>query len=144
MKVGDRLKEYRLKKNLTQTEVADKLNISRQSVSKWENNHSYPEIDNLIMLGNLYDVSIDVLLNQSNTKDKNTTETKLPEKNNYYERKKMVLLLLLSISLLIPFLGILTPIIISLKNRGNSFGILYLFCLLCFFINLFIWLFYFI
>lgn len=135
MKIGDRLKEYRLKKNLTQTEVADKLNVSRQSVSKWENNHAYPEIDNLIMLGNLYDVSIDELLNQSNTKEKKIAEPKLLKKNICYERKKINLLLLLSISVLIPLLGMLTPIFVSLKNKRNSFRIIHLFCLLCFIIN---------
>ncbi|WP_134025995.1 MULTISPECIES: helix-turn-helix domain-containing protein [unclassified Lysinibacillus] len=62
MKIGDRLKEYRLKKNLTQIEVAKKLNISRQSVSKWENNRTYPDIDNLKILAKIYEVSIDELL----------------------------------------------------------------------------------
>lgn len=59
MEIGDNLKRIRLKRELSQNEVADKLNISRQAVSKWERNISSPDIETLEKLRKLYDVSFD-------------------------------------------------------------------------------------
>ncbi|WP_438501869.1 helix-turn-helix domain-containing protein, partial [Lactiplantibacillus plantarum] len=49
---------------MTQNELAEKLYISRQSISKWELNKSYPDIDKLILLSKIFDISIDELLGQ--------------------------------------------------------------------------------
>ena len=62
MSVHQNLKRRRKEHRLTQEEVASKLGISRQSISKWENGNSYPDIDNLILLSELYGVSVDNLL----------------------------------------------------------------------------------
>ena len=50
MTVGSTLKYHRKKANLSQIELAHKLHVSRQSISSWENDHSYPSLDNLIVL----------------------------------------------------------------------------------------------
>ena len=65
MEIGDNLKRIRLKRGLSQNEVADKLNISRQAVSKWERNISSPDIETLEKLRKLYDVSFDELITQT-------------------------------------------------------------------------------
>ena len=57
-----RLAELRREKGLSQEELAEKLNVSRQAVSKWERGESSPDTDNLIALAQLYGVSLDVLL----------------------------------------------------------------------------------
>jgi len=62
MKTGDRIKELRKNKNLTQLELATKLNITDKAVSKWESNLGEPSIDLLLKLSTLFDVSIDYLL----------------------------------------------------------------------------------
>jgi transcriptional regulator with XRE-family HTH domain len=62
MKTGDRIKELRKAKNLTQLELANKLNITDKAVSKWESNQGDPSIDLLIELSKVFDVSIDYLL----------------------------------------------------------------------------------
>lgn len=56
------LKKARLEKNLTQNDVAVKLDISRQAVSRWENGVAYPDIENLTLLSEIYGVSIDELM----------------------------------------------------------------------------------
>ena len=61
----EKLKELRRKKGLSQQELADKLDISRQSVYKWEQGISYPEITKLPELAKLFDVTVDDLLNDS-------------------------------------------------------------------------------
>ena len=57
--LAQRLYEMRKAHNLSQEELADKLNVSRQAVSKWECGDSSPDTDNLIALSKLYDVSLD-------------------------------------------------------------------------------------
>lgn len=56
------LKKLRKTARLTQEQVAEKLNVSRQSVAKWESGESLPDIDNCIMLAKLYNVTIDDLV----------------------------------------------------------------------------------
>lgn len=47
---------------MTQEELAEKMFVSRQTISNWENDKSYPDIHSLLMLGNLFDVSLDILV----------------------------------------------------------------------------------
>lgn len=63
IEIANRLVELRKKSGLSQEQLADKLGLSRQAVSKWERAESSPDTDNLICLAKLYNVSIDDLLN---------------------------------------------------------------------------------
>ena len=58
----ENLKKYRIKKNLTQEEVAVFLGITPQSVSKWERGESYPDITFLPALANIFETSVDLLI----------------------------------------------------------------------------------
>lgn len=69
MKFSERLCAYRKKVGMSQQELAEFLNVSRQSVSKWETDVAMPTIDNLQRLGELYGVSIDTLINGTNSAD---------------------------------------------------------------------------
>ncbi|KOS62429.1 helix-turn-helix transcriptional regulator [Lysinibacillus agricola] len=62
MNLENRLKELREQHKYTQDDVAGFLNISRQSVSKWELGKGYPDIDNLRRLSDLYKISLDQLI----------------------------------------------------------------------------------
>lgn len=62
MSFGDRLERSRRKNNLTQEQLASLLNVSRQTISKWESDEFYPEIDRLISLAKILDVSLDYLV----------------------------------------------------------------------------------
>jgi len=62
MAFGERLKTERIKKGWTQDELAEKLYVSRQSVSKWENGANYPNIEILLKLSDLFGVTVDELL----------------------------------------------------------------------------------
>lgn len=64
MEIGSRLKKARGEIGLTQEKVAEELGVSRQSVSNWENNRSYPDIVSVIKLSDLYSVSLDELLKE--------------------------------------------------------------------------------
>ncbi len=59
MEIGNKIKKYRENINLSQEELADKIYVSRQTVSNWENNKSYPDINSLKLLTDIFDVSLD-------------------------------------------------------------------------------------
>ena len=62
MDIGSKLKNSRSKAGLTQEQVAESIGVSRQTISNWENNKSYPDIISVINLSDLYFVSLDELL----------------------------------------------------------------------------------
>ena len=62
MNIGEKLFELRKEKNLSQEEVADKLNVSRQTISKWETNQSTPDFDKIIPICELFEISTEELL----------------------------------------------------------------------------------
>lgn len=64
MKIGNKLKQGRTEKNLTQEETATILNISRSTVSSWEVNRTYPDLEMLVTLSDLYDISLDSMLRE--------------------------------------------------------------------------------
>ena len=73
MSLGERLLELRKSKHLSQEEVADKLNVSRQTISKWETDSSTPDFDKIIPICELFEISTDELL----TGNKEATEEKV-------------------------------------------------------------------
>ena len=62
MEIGKKLKNARVQSGMTQENVAEKINVSRQTISNWENEKSYPDIISVIELSNLYSISLDDLL----------------------------------------------------------------------------------
>lgn len=62
MEFKDKLQKIRKDLKLSQEDLAEKLNISRQAIAKWETGQVYPEIDNLIKLSNLFQITIDNLI----------------------------------------------------------------------------------
>ena len=78
MTLGEKLSKLRKENNYTQEQLADILGVSRQAISKWESNITYPETDKLIRMSELFDCSLDYLLkdaeetvrnNQSNSNE---------------------------------------------------------------------------
>ena len=63
MNFGKKLLDARKKANLSQEEIAEKLNITRQTVSKWESNETVPNINQVKLLAKIYKISLEELLN---------------------------------------------------------------------------------
>lgn len=97
MKIGDQLKKARLDKNLTQEEVAEKIFVSRQSISNWENNKTYPDIGNVIALSDLYQISLDELLKGSDNFMEHLEESTNLVKSN----KKLMALIVFALIVMI-------------------------------------------
>ena len=88
MKIGEKLRDARNQKGLTQEEVADEIHVSRQTISNWENNRSYPDIISVILLSDLYQMSLDVLLKG----DKDMIEHLNESTNIVNSNKKLIII----------------------------------------------------
>ncbi len=80
--LSDNIKKLRKDNNLSQEDLADKLGVSRQSISKWEQGDAYPEMDKLMQMAELFNVSLDNLVH-SNINDVKTKENNKKTIDNY-------------------------------------------------------------
>ena len=87
MEIGSKLKNARNKIGLTQEQAAEVLGVSRQTISNWENNKSYPDIISVIKMSNIYSVSLDHLLKEENSM-KQTYQEYLEESTNTVKAKR--------------------------------------------------------
>ncbi len=62
MKLSENLVFYRKKKGLSQLDLAMLLNVSRQAISKWENDKCYPDIENMVLLTKIYKISLEDII----------------------------------------------------------------------------------
>lgn len=150
MALAERLKESRVNKGLSQGDVADHLQISRQSISKWENGSSYPDLDNLVKLSVYYEVSIDELLKENQELKKKIEENELKIEENYQKLdfirgnsekdEGLILLIIAFIGCLIAPLGfIVAPVVIKRNKKTNTLHkLVYLACACCLLVNVFV------
>ena len=97
MEIGKKLKNARIKAGLTQEKAAEKIDVSRQTISNWENEKSYPDIISVIALSDLYSVSLDELLKG----DQKMTEHLAESTNVVKSNKKLTGAIILNIVLMI-------------------------------------------
>ena len=64
MNLGDNIQYLRKVNNITQEEMAERLSVSRQTISKWEMGQAYPEIPKLVIIGDMFHCKVDELLKQ--------------------------------------------------------------------------------
>ena len=62
MDFGDKLKQYRLKEGLSQEQLAEKIGVSRQAITKWETKRGLPDVENMIILAELFNLTLDELV----------------------------------------------------------------------------------
>lgn len=70
MKFGENLQKLRKEKGISQEQLAEQLGVTRQSVSKWESGNSYPEMDKIVAICNLFHCDMDVLINKDITEER--------------------------------------------------------------------------
>lgn len=120
MSFGNRLYELRRSKNISQEELAELLDVSRQSISKWENDKAYPEMTRLLFMSDYFGVSLDYLMrgtenSESTQREENKSLTYQAKNllmvwNSFIsnlsgkQRKRMRLLYVLAIAALIAIL----------------------------------------
>lgn len=101
MELGKQIKKYRSEKALSQDALAEKIYVSRQTISNWENDKSYPDVNSLVLLSKVFNVSLDQLI-------KGDMEKMTEQINNSADRKEYEHLSLAFTVLLLAI--IITPI----------------------------------
>ena len=62
MEIGKQIRKYRTEQKLSQYDLADKVYVTRQTISNWENDRNYPDIRSLVLLSNVFGISLDILV----------------------------------------------------------------------------------
>ena len=155
MELANNLKYYREKAGFTQEQVANELRVTRQSISRWENGKSYPDLDNLVLISELYQVSIDHLIKENeelfkkidqNAQEIQDKKQKLREIEQEVlqitgkeKDESLLLLLLAAVSSLIFPLGLLLIgfVLIRNKRQNRFYKLIWLVGLIVLFINVY-------
>ena len=119
MEIGQKLKDARVHSGLTQEVVAEKINVSRQTISNWENEKSYPDIISVIELSNLYCISLDDLLKGDSKMIEHLEESTNVVKSN----KKLIGAISLNIVVVILL------ITLNMFFPNNSYYLILVFCI---------------
>lgn len=93
MKFNEKLIELRKSKGLSQDELGEKLQVSRQSISKWETGQSYPDFAKLVNISDYYGLSLDELvkgISVQDVRDKTSTENQVAEIYDDIQRVKSI------------------------------------------------------
>ena len=99
MNLGTQIKKYRSTLALSQDELAEKIFVSRQSVSNWENNKTYPDIKSLLLLSELFKISIDELIKG----DVNTMKKEIrKQEQKEFQKDGAVFAVLMTLLLILP------------------------------------------
>ena len=118
MELNTQIKKYRTNMNLSQEELAQKVYVTRQTISNWENNKSYPDIHSLLLLSSLFNVSLDQLIKGDIDHMKEEIKKSEIEKLNHYGGIFTLLLLITIVSVV--------PLAIFFNYYGMMiFGVLY-------------------
>ncbi|WP_270318257.1 helix-turn-helix domain-containing protein [Lactococcus petauri] len=100
MEIGKRIREYRKIYNLSQEQLADKIFVSRQTVSNWENDKTYPDIQIIVSLSILFNVSLDELIRED------LEEMKMKISNNKASKRADIYSLIMICSTILASLSI--------------------------------------
>ena len=119
MEIGQKLKDARIHSGLTQEVVAEKINVSRQTISNWENEKSYPYIISVIELSSLYCISLDDLLKGDSKMIEHLEESTNVVKSN----KKLIGAISLNI------IVVILLITLNMFLPDNSYYLILVFCI---------------
>lgn len=119
MTMNEKLVQLRKDKGVTQIELAEALNVSRQAVSKWESGGALPSTENLIFLSKLYGVSIDYLINDESERPvpSETKEEPVCEREEPAREKKHIKWMICLVCVLIAIIVILGAKLAALQNK---------------------------
>ncbi|MGY0373733.1 helix-turn-helix domain-containing protein [Clostridium sp. JNZ J1-5] len=101
MDISKQIKKYRLDSKLSQEDLAEKIFVTRQTISNWENGKNYPDINSLVLLSTLFDVSLDILVKGDLEEMKEEIKAEDIKKFNH-DGKIFTLLLITTVVLVVP------------------------------------------
>ena len=108
MTLGENIYKFRAQKNMSQGDLADALDVSRQSVSKWENGAAVPELDKLMKMCDLFGISLDELVGRATPSAAQEPQETAPVQNHGITSSDLVSILLLLFGVMIPIVILAT------------------------------------
>ena len=106
MKFNEKLIELRKQKGLSQEELGYKLNVTRQTVSKWELGQTTPEMDKLVEMSKVFSISVDELINESNMQnDVKPVIEDTPIQDNSKKRKIILAIIVIALIVVLVLIG---------------------------------------
>ena len=125
MNFSEKLYELRKKEGLSQEELAEKVGVSRQTISKWEMNQSSPEMEKLINLSKIFDISLDELVGNDgiNEKENKPQEDVKPKKRNIFLKILMVICIIYSIICVTKFILLTRQVLITNSINEENYSI---------------------
>lgn len=118
MDIGQKLKEKRLEADYTQKELAEILHVSRQTISSWEVGRTYPDLDVLVAMSELYDTPLDDLLKEDSQMVKD-----ISEKVKKSERRKVVNIILGALLIVAIGIGVFSVWERQQNDQANEYGL---------------------
>ena len=98
MELGKQIKKHRQEKQLSQEELADRVYVSRQTISNWENDKSYPDVNSLVLLSEIFQISLDNLIKGDIETMKDVIQKEEIEKMNCYGGIYTIMLIVTAVS----------------------------------------------
>ena len=98
MELGKQIKMYRQEAHLSQEELANRVYVSRQTISNWENDKSYPDVNSLVLLSEIFQISLDKLIKGDIEVMKDVIQKEEIEKMNRYGRIYTIMLIVTAVS----------------------------------------------
>ena len=98
MELGKQIKKYRQEAQLSQEELADRVYVSRQTISNWENDKSYPDVNSLVLLSEIFQISLDILIKGDIEVMKEVIQKEEIEKINGYGKIYTIMLIVTAVS----------------------------------------------
>ena len=98
MELGKQIKVYRQEAHLSQEELANRVYVSRQTISNWENDKSYPDVNSLVLLSEIFQISLDKLIKGDIEVMKSVIQKEEIGKMNRYGRIYTIMLIVTAVS----------------------------------------------
>lgn len=98
MELGKQIKMHRQEAHLSQEELANRVYVSRQTISNWENDKSYPDVNSLVLLSEIFQISLDNLIKGDIEVMKDVIQKKEIEKMNRYGKIYTIMLIATAVS----------------------------------------------
>ena len=97
MEIGNKINQLRKLSGMTQEQLAEKLNVSRQTISKWESDSTSPDLESIVKISRIFHVSLDDLLKEGEAGAANKTDEQITSEDlmkiNLHNRKMTLLLI---------------------------------------------------
>lgn len=98
MELGKQIKKYRQENELSQEELANRIYVSRQTISNWENDKNYPDVNSLLLLSEVFQISLDELIKGDIDRMKEIINKEEVSKFNHYSKIYTFILIIVIVS----------------------------------------------